>query len=284
MYRHRKKMAHSCGMAALCLGASAFSVQAQELTPDRNELTVAAGVALLPSYSGSDEYVVRPGILIRGKVAGFSFFARGTNLHMDLVRDRDSDGWDLSFGPVVSARLNRSGSIKDDQVAALGKLDRAWELGGWAGIAKTGVLTSAYDNLSFRVAYVADVAGAHKSYVITPAIEYAMPVSQRTLVGLSLSADYVGKGYGRYYFDISPAGSQASGLAPYARGGKAGFADVSLDLTVGQSLSGDLRKGWALFAVGGHGWILGRYADSPIVQDAGSRSQWRGGVGVAYTF
>lgn len=284
MYRHRKKMAHSCGMAALCLVASAFSVQAQELTPDRNELTVAAGVAVTPSYTGSDDYVVRPGALLRGKVDGFSFFARGTNLHMDLIRDTGQDGWDLSLGPIAGVRLNRTGSIRDDRVRALGELDTAVELGAWAGISKTGVLTSAYDNLSFRIAYVADVAGAHDSYLITPAIEYVMPLSQRTLVGLSLSADYVGKGYGRYYFDISPAGSQASGLAPYARGGKAGFADIGLNLTAAQSLSGDLRKGWALFAVGGHSWLLDRYADSPIVRDAGSRSQWLGGLGVAYTF
>ena len=51
-----------------------------------------------------------------------------------------------------------------------------------------------------------------------------------------------------------------------------------------ESLSGDLRKGWAVFALGGYGRLLGRYADSPLVKDTGSRNQWLGGLGVAYSF
>ncbi|MEZ5656470.1 MAG: MipA/OmpV family protein [Sphingobium sp.] len=262
--------------AAICAPAFAQA--------DQSEITVGVGGAVLPSYNGSDDYKVTPGVFVRGKVAGFPFFARGTNLHVDLIRNGDSDGLDIGLGPVVSARFDRTGGIKDSRVKALGKLDTAWEVGGWAGIAKTGVLTSDYDNLSFRAAYVADIGGAHKSYVITPAVEYVMPLSEKTLVGFSLSADYVGKRFGGYYFNITPTGSSASGLNAYAGAGKAGFAKFNAGVLAAQSLSGDLRKGWAVFAGAGYGRLLGRYADSPIVKDAGRRDQWLGGLGIAYTF
>jgi len=276
---------------ALLVAGAPLPLLAQDNVPSSspvsssNEITVAVGVGLTPSYEGSDDYSVTPGILVRGKVAGMPFFSRGTNLHLDVVPNHDEGGWDIGFGPIISARFNRTGRIKDARVKALGKLDTAIELGAWAGIAKAGVITSAYDNLSFRVSVLADVAGAHKSMIITPAIEYMTPLSQTTLVGLSLSADYVGKGYGRTYYDIDAAGSTASSLAVYnGAGDSSGFSKMSINLAAGKSLSGDIRKGWALFAIGGYGRILGDYARSPIVKTAGSRDQWLGALGVAYTF
>lgn len=257
---------------------------AQEVE-DPNQLTLGVGAGVVPSYEGSDDARVIPAAFLRGRVAGHPFFTRGTALFFDALPHEAPSGLDIGVGPVVGARLNRTGSIGDDRVKALGELDTAWELGGWAGIAKTGVVTSAYDNLSLRVSWVHDVAGAHGSYVVTPAIEYGTPLSPTTYVGLSLSANYVGKGYGRYYFDVDAAGSQASGLAAYGDAGrKSGFARLNLGLGVGKSLSGDLRRGWSLFALGGYSRILGRYADSPVVADAGSRDQWMGGIGLAYTF
>ena len=52
-----------------------------------------------------------------------------------------------------------------------------------------------------------------------------------------------------------------------------------------KSLSGDLRKGWAVFALGGYGRLLGRYAALAAGQDAGSRNQVAPATaGVAYSF
>lgn len=277
-------------MPLLTLAAvmAAFPAAAQEEAQgpdDPDQLTIGVGAGVIPSYEGSNDSRVIPGFFLRGRVAGHPVFTRGTALFIDLIPNETASGLDIGVGPVAGARLNRTGSIKDDRVEALGKLDTAWELGGWAGIAKTGVITSDYDNLSFRVSWVHDVADAHGGYVITPALEYGTPLSRTAYAGLSLSANYVGKGYGRYYYDIDAAGSLASGLAAYGDAGrKSGFARINAGLALGKSLSGDLRKGWAVFALGGYSRILGRYADSPIVADAGSRDQWMGGIGLAYTF
>jgi outer membrane scaffolding protein for murein synthesis (MipA/OmpV family) len=273
----------AAGLAFVALSAAYPAVAQVE---DSNVLTVGVGAAVIPSYEGSDDYRVIPVPQFRGKVSDFAFWTRGPSLYVDAIPNRGQD-IDIQLGPVVGVRFDRSSlkNIKDASVRALGKRDVAVEVGGFVGIGKTGVLTSDYDNLSARVAITKDVAGAHDSYVITPAIEYFAPLSTRSFVGLGVSADYVGKKYGRYYYDIDAAGSLASGLPAYSEAGNgSGFKKIGVNLTGGLSLSGDLRKGWALFALGGYSRMLGDYADSPIVSIAGSKNQWVGAVGVGYTF
>ena len=279
---HRHRLSAALAVAALCLAPGAF---AQE--EDHSSLTVGMGIAAVPSYEGSDDYRVLPVPQFRGKVKDFAFWTRGSALYVDAIPNRDTDGLDVELGPVVNVRFDRSSrkNIKDDAVRLLGKRDVAVEVGGFVGIGKTGVITSAYDNLSARVAVTRDVAGAHESYVITPAIEYMTPLSQTAFVGLGVSADYVGRKYGRYYYDIDPAAAAASGLPAYDGAGTgSGFKKVNFSLAGGKSLSGDLRHGWAIFAAASYSRILGDYAASPIVSVAGSRNQWIGAVGIGYTF
>lgn len=268
--------------AAIVFAAPALAQDEAPPADPRDSVTLGLGVGYAPSYEGSDDYTVIPGGVVRGKVEGFAFFMRGLQAYADLIREPEGEPLDVSLGPVIGLRLNRASRIKDDQVRALGKLDEAIELGVWAGIAKTGVITSAYDNIAFRVAYVRDVAGAHDSYVVTPSIEYGTPLSTSTFVGVSASADYAGDGYAEYYFNVTPAGAAASGLAPFQADG--GFKSVSLGLLGGQSLSGDIRRGWSLFAIGFYTRLLNDFADSPIVAQAGDADQWFGAVGLAYTF
>lgn len=267
------------------LGAAAPAL-AQTATDDplaKRTVTVAVGAAYIPSYVGSDDYTLAPAVGARGNVGGFNFQFRATQLSVDLVRQSDPHAIDFQFGPVAGVNLNRTRSIKDAQVKALGKLDTAVELGGYVGIGKTGVITSDYDTLSASVTYVHDVAGAHGSYRITPSLSYGTPLSRKAYVLVSGYADYVGKDYGDYYYSISPAGSVASGLAPYSarKSGMLGWGAVGL---VNVSLTGDLTGGLSLVAGGGYYRVRGRYAASPIVSVAGDRDQWYGGAGLAYTF
>lgn len=273
--------------AGLFIAMAGISSAAMAEERDRSSLTVGVGAAVVPSYEGSDDYRVVPVPQLRGKVKDYAFWTRGPGIYFDAIPNTNPDGLDFELGPVVNFRFDRSSrkAIKDTAVRALGKRDVAVEVGGFVGIGKTGVLTSAYDNLSARVAVTKDVAGAHESYVITPAIEYATPLSATSFVGLGISAEYVGKKYGRYYYDVDAAGSTASGLPVYSDAGSgSGFKKISASLAGGLSLSGDLRKGWVLFGVAGYSRMLGDYADSPVVAIAGSRNQWIGALGVGYTF
>jgi MipA family protein len=256
--------------------------QAAGIDPNKDTLTIGIGGAIAPSYDGSDTYRFLPIAAIRGTVSGISFTTLGTQLFVDVIPDNSENGLDFQFGPVAGIRLDRTRQIKDAQVRALGELDTAVELGGYVGIAKTGVITSAYDTVSASVAYVHDVAGAHDSYVITPTINYGTPLSQAMYVGVSASADYVGDKYAQSYFGVTPAGALASGLAPYAP--RKGLKDVSFVLLGNYALSGDLRHGMSVFAIGNYARLLGDFKRSPVVADAGNANQWFGGIGLAYTF
>lgn len=247
----------------------------------RDRLTVGLAVAVSPSYEGSDNYRLSPGGLLQGEVSGFSFAARGTNFYIDLIREAPRSKIDIVAGPVVQLRLERNGNIRDPQVAALGKIKPALELGGYAGIGMSGLINP-FDKLQFDVSYRADVSGIHNSALVSPTISYVTPLSRRTLALLAVSAEHVGRKYGQTYFDV-PTTASASGLAPYAVQG-AGWKSAGGNLLLVQSLGPDIRKGWSVFAFGGYSKLLGQYARSPIVANAGSADQFIGFAGLAYSF
>jgi hypothetical protein len=49
-------------------------------------------------------------------------------------------------------------------------------------------------------------------------------------------------------------------------------------------LSGDLLDGFKLVAGGNYKRMLNDFGDSPLTSIAGSRNQWQGAIGLAYTF
>lgn len=269
------------------LGAFSTSLAHAQTTEgndgDRSRVTIGVGAATVPDYEGADENGVTPGAILVGKVAGHDFFTRGTQLYVNLIPGRSGPGTNFELGVIGAARLDRTSKVDDLRVRALGKLDTAWEAGGYVGISRTGVITSDYDTLTVRVAYVHDLSDVHDSYVITPQINYATPLSPRTLVSIGVSADYVGKGYGRTYFGVTTAGALASGLRPYAIN-DSGWKRYNLSAFALQSLSGDLRRGLGVGAGVLYGRMLGDYKRSPIVLDAGDPDQFAAAAGLTYTF
>ena len=199
--------------ALACLAAAAAPAFAQDVVEPADDgsdnFTIGIGAVYGPSYEGSDDYVVSPAAQVRGRVSGFSVFTRGTSLYLDLIREAPGAPVDVSFGPVVNLRLNRTGRIKDPQVRALGELDTAVEAGASLGVTKNGVLHD-YDFLTGRVDVIHDVTDTHDGLIVTPAIEYATPLSRTFLVGASLSAEHVAGKFARTYFGVTPAG--AAGL------------------------------------------------------------------------
>ena len=275
----------AAALAAL-LAASPALAQSTEASglPDPNDqsntFTIAAGGAYIPDYEGSNDYRFTPFAAIRGRVSGLSFSTRGTYLYLDVLR-RPSTGIDFDFGPIVGFRRERSGHIRDPFVRALPDRKTAIEVGGFAGVSFHG-LTNPYDILSFRLDVVHDIANAHKSTIVTPNIDFGTPLSKRTYVGASLSADFVSNRYADYYYSISPADSFASGLPSYDAHG--GMKNWKISTIVNQSITGDLTHGLSIFGGGTYSRVVGSIGRAPIVADRGSRSQWQAALGLAYTF
>lgn len=271
-------------IAALAAPASAQVADTQAGPPaetgyEGDMVSIGVGGALVPDYEGSDDYRFVPAVVFRARTGGITIFSRGTYLYADLVPSAKKVEFDA--GPIIGVRLNRTGKVEDDRVDELSERNVAVEAGAFGGVTFHG-LTNPYDSLSLRVDAVKDFANAHESWVITPAIDFGTPLSTTTFVGASLSMDFVSDRFADYYYGIGPSGSLDSGLPTFDADG--GMKSWQAGLFVGQSLSGDLRKGWGLFGTAGYKRLVGDIADSPIVDDRGSASQWFGAIGVGYTF
>ena len=266
------------------LASPAFAQSGEAPLPDPDDrsdtFTIGGGVGILPDYEGSNDYRFIPAGAARGRISGISFFTSGTYLYVDVV-PRGAGKIEFDAGPIAGVRLNRTSKIKDDFVDRLPERDVAIELGGFAGITAHS-LTNPYDSLSLRVGVLKDLADGHGSTVITPAIDFATPLSRTTYVSASLSADFVGEGYADNYFSVTPGEALASGLGPYDADG--GYKGWKVGLLANQSLSGDLTKGLSLFGTGTYGRLAGDFKRSPIVADRGSATQWFAALGLGYTF
>ncbi len=251
---------------------------------DADTVTAGVAAAYLTDYEGSDDYSVIPAPAAIGSISGYAFQYLGNRLSVDLIRNPAGPTWDLQAGPIGVVNFNRSNtkSIDDRRVKALGEVNTAYEIGGFVGVGKTGVITSPYDRLAASVSYRYDVGNAHESGIWQPTVSYFTPLSQKAAVGIFVSGERAAGKYARTYFSVSPQQSLASGLPVYnARGG---WKNWSLGVAGTYALSGDLLHGWK--AVGGVNYrrLLNDYADSPLTSIAGSRTQWLAALGVAYTF
>lgn len=277
--------------AGMSLAAVAMPAMAQDVSgkPDNlkiggDRVSIGVGLSSTPNYIGAKHSILTPTAAIQGQISGINFNTSGTAIGVDVIAGSGKPGWKLELGPLLALRLDRNGRIGDKAVKALGQRKIALELGGSIGVQRMGVITSDYDTLTFSLSYQHDVTHAHRSYVISPEIDYDTPLSDHMFVSFSASADYIGGGFGRYYYDVDSAGSAASGLPIYTGADKAGWKDWNLNMMVVHSLTGTLTHGLGLFATGGYQHILGAYRRSPIVDQVGSPNQWSGAIGLEYSF
>jgi len=266
--------------AAPALAQSAGDASLPDPNDQSNNFTIAVGGAWVPDYEGSDDYEGTPFAAIRGRVNGLSFSTRGTYFYVDFLRRPDS-GVDFDAGPIAGFRRERTGKVEDDFVTDLPERDTAIEIGGFAGVTFHG-LTNPYDQLSLRLDVTHDVGGAHKSTIVSPNIDFGTPLSTRTFVGASLSADFVADRYADYYYSISPAEGLVAGLPAYNADG--GMKNWKVSALINQSITGDLTHGLSIFGATTYSRLLGDIADSPIVDNRGSKSQWQAVLGLGYSF
>lgn len=279
-------IALGAGLALLAIPAAA-----QEVAPLEAEgsafkgdfLIVGGGVAVIPSYEGSDDLIATPAAGVAGRIHGIGINARAAGVALDFINDTSrSGGIGFSLGPVVRYRTNRSGRIVDDVVARLGKLKGVVEAGVNVGIDTKG-LFNPYDSLSFSVDLRWDVSGRGSGMIVSPGISYLTPLSKGIALGGAITSDFIDGRYARYNFSISPAGSLASGLPAYtARGG---LKDVGIGAFTAFDLDGNFLDGGPAIGVGAlYSRLFNSAAESPITSIRGSRSQLIFGAAASYTF
>ncbi|MBI1402215.1 MAG: MipA/OmpV family protein [Porphyrobacter sp.] len=255
---------------------------------DETWVSVGLGAGLVPSYAGSDDYVVFPLPLVIGRVGGVGIRPNGAGLTLDLLSPPPTPPGQgtrktrLSLGPAFRLRNDRNSRIKDEVVALASKRDVALELGVDAGVSIPGVINP-YDSVTLGIQVRRDVLGAHDGVIVEPQVGYSTPLSRGTLVNLQAGLEFVSDRFADYYFTIDPADSAATGLPEFrAKGGlnRAGIVTI-----LAQDLDGNaLNGGWSIFAVGGYSRLLGDAADTPYTAERGSADQFLAGLGLGYTF
>lgn len=278
-------------LATTCLvfAASPLLAQSEGQRPpvgesvfDGDYVTVGGGVAVGPSYDGSDDYAISPLPVILGSVAGIDFEPRGPGLALNVIPDQDGAKVDFIFGPVGRARFDRNNSIKDDVVRSLGELDVAIELGAVGGV-QVNRLLNPFDSVTAEVDLRWDVAGAHRGQVISPRLTYFTPINRGTAVSLAISADHVDDDYADYYFSISPEGTAASGLPGFSATG--GWKNISIATFAAIDLDGDATNGgFAIILLASYSRLLEDAKRSPVTSIRGDANQFFGVIGVGYTF
>lgn len=249
---------------------------------DGDFLIVAAGAVMLPNYEGADENSVLPAAAIAGRVAGIGISPRAAGLALDLVPDKPGARVSLGLGPVVRLRMNRSGRLKDPVVAQLGKLRSVIEGGVSLGLTFKRVLNP-HDQLSIGSDFRWDISGRGGGGLIAPSITYLTPVSRAQVVGLLASAEIADQRFASYNYDVTPAGSAASGLPAYAARG--GLKALSFGAFTARDLNGNLLDGGLSIGAGAmYTHLTGSAAETPITALRGKASQWFVAAGLGYTF
>lgn len=248
---------------------------------DDTWVTLGLGVALTPSYTGSDDYRVFPLPVVQGEVAGIGISPNGPGFALDLIPGRGVNS-DYSFGPTVRLRNDRANNIGDPIVALAGELDNAVEVGVKAGttIRQFGNLL---DSVTLSLAASADVAGAHDGILIEPSISYFTPVDFGTVVSFSLNASVVDDNYADYYYSVSAAQSAASGLPEFSADG--GLQSVGGSVFIAYDLDRNaLNGGLSAVFIGSYSRLLGDAAETPYTAVRGDPNQLFAGVALGYTF
>jgi outer membrane protein len=234
---------------------------------------VAAAVGVVPDYLGSDDYTV--GIAPAGvfRFGDTDRYVRlvVTDINVNLI---DSPNW--SFGPALNYRLGRS-DVDDNAVDQMRNIDGTFEVGAFGGWTWIGTDDPRHRfSLGTEVLY--DVGGEHDGYLISGSVKYFQPVARPLTLSIGAALTYGSGDYMDTYFGVNGGNVGSSGLSAF--NADAGLRDVRVPLMAIFSFN----EHW--HASGGviYSRLLGDAADSPVVDQRGSKDQLFAGVGIAYAW
>ncbi|MBV7266154.1 MipA/OmpV family protein [Erythrobacter ani] len=252
---------------------------------DETWATVGIGAGLVPSYSGSDNYIVFPLPLIVGRVGGIGVSPNGPGFALDFLSEAPSGAppeTSFSFGPAFRFRNDRDGDIEDPVVELTEDLETAIEVGAQGGVSFPGVFKRG-DRVSLSTQVRWDILGAHNGMLIEPSVGYFTPIGRGMALQLSGNLSFVDDDFADYYYTVTPQQSADSGLPLFTADGGLNSVGALAILTV--DLDGNvLNGGFNIYGIGGYSRLVGDAADTPFTSIQGSANQLIGGIGIGYTF
>jgi outer membrane protein len=236
---------------------------------------VGVGIAMLPDYPGSDDYMVGGAPFFKINIdSQFEYYLRllATDLQLNLINHPI-----FRFGPAFNYRFGRNDDVEDDVVKKMKEIDGTMEAGAFMGIELVDKDNPRQRFLS-QVEFLSDVGDVYKGYNVSLSASYWMPVHKAVDVTFGGGITYADGNYMETYFGVDQKNADRTGLPVYEADSGLLMARVNTGAVLHLSMS------WHLAAGLQYRPLLDDAADSPIVDDRGSTSQWIYGLGVAYSW
>ena len=230
------------------------------------QITVGAGIAVVPDYEGSDYYDAAPLLHFRMAWANGRYLQfNGNSVEFNIMKDSN---W--SIGPMVGVRGKRDDDVEDNQVSRMEEVDTSVELGCF-------VAYNLGENFEIGANFVQDVADGHDGYLVGMHVGYAVH-RDKTMVALKASTTYVNNDYMEAYFSVNHSNVGSAQLRGYDA--DKGFKDVGVTCVI----SYQFNDSWGATGVLGYTRLIGDAEDSPLVDDRGDANQFLGGIMGIYRF
>jgi MipA family protein len=216
-----------------------------------------------PDYLGSNDYKFSPLPMVEIS-------------YQDRIYLKTNElGWKAFQTETVEGGLlgrYRFGRDADDNDAlrGLGDVNESVELGGF--------LTYKTGPLAWGVTVAQDVADGHGGWIADFDVGYSTALAPKLMLFSKVSAEVMSREAMESYFGISTQQAAASGYRAHAV--DTGLSQMGLSLGLDYALT----PAWHLTGIAGVDQLLGDAADSPIVDDAGSATQFSLMTGVSYHF
>jgi outer membrane scaffolding protein for murein synthesis (MipA/OmpV family) len=263
------------GLALALLGALPLSTAPAlaQLNPDSDPVTgwsgfVGIGPAFVPEYAGADSSTIAPFVLGDLEYGPYFLQLRGLTMRANVVPSRR-----IVAGPLIRLGSGRDDDVDSDRVARLNEIDAAIEAGGFVGIRFGGDARG-----QGEVELTLTATGSENGFLGTAGVSYAALRRPSFFINADAEVNYANGKYTRTYFGVTQLEAQRSGLPDYRP--KSGLRDAGLGLTAGYQFN----EHWGLTGRLAYSYLLGDAADSPIVDQEGSRSQFLGGLALSYRF
>jgi MipA family protein len=264
-------------LSLLCLTIFSISGLTIPTHAEEAKLSLGVGGGVAPQFEGSKAYKAIPFATLRYEDENISVATNGPGLEIDFVPSRK-----LDLGLIVKAEFGRKGGIDDPLVRLLPRVGTGVEVGGFIATGLPLKVLGAEDPtiLTVKLSAVQDIASGHKGALITSSFGAVRPIGKRmTLIG-SASLTYASRNYMNAYFDVTPAASALTGLAPYRAA--AGLKDVGLTAIANVKLGDPDTGNWSLTTIVSGKRLLGDAAASPIVRLRGTPTQAFFGLALNY--
>lgn len=266
------RLAVIAGLMGLVCAPAVAQAPDSGASQDRPVNFASLGAAMLPDYSGSDDYRVIPFGAFRYEFDGFTLRSDGPGLAADLYER----------GPVTAGVYARWSGGRDDVedavVALLPQVDSSIITGAFVDLEIASEILTGFDALTLGVRGGVDALGEFEGLTWTASASYVTALSRTSFAGLSASVSGYSDDYAETLFSIDAAGAAASGLAVYSAGGGVKDAGVTAFVTVGTG------GPWSVTGLAGYSRLVGDFADSPIVSVRGDENQVFLGLALGRTF